>query len=202
MQAFMLLMDDCDGDSEVFSQRNRHITDYLAVVPALRNGTGTKLQRFTDGLFVGSQSTGKDTLTKLQLLEVVLDVSVDLSGIHGCTRVQGTPCAVTFHDTAAFESAKQAIVSGTSSLQRWVFDTEGPISHDELNELDAEVEGFWGTLSTMMHGINEAIERSNKRKVARYGTGKGQPKGLKRPVAMGTVQKIQQLLLLTHTIRR
>ena len=207
-----MLLDDCGGDGADFSERNRAITAFLRCrLPQITEGTGHRLERFKGGMFGIKQCTGADFLAMLQLMEVVLNCTVDLGGVDGCVCVS-KGLGVIFPNREGDNSwIIRNLIGTTSTLLRAIYNGDSHWTDASLKELDKHVENYFVRLNTeTLAAINEAIQSSNaanqerarKRNIAAArNNGKVSRPFLKKKVTAGGIQKIQQLLSITHHIK-
>ena len=223
MDSFWLLaFSDCKGrDADErgaeFQRRNEAMVSYLQTLPQITDGIGHRLPRFDGGIFGISQCTASVRLAMLQHLEILLDVSVSLDGILGCTRSgdggDSQPLS-NFESEAAFEAGWK-VVRHTSALARELYDTETDLTNDTLKSIDAAVRGYWIVARHAFTHVNSAIRTANSKKQKNYEVAlqkfrdtassdtvpPAKPK-YKREYKLENVQKIQQTLLAVDTIQR
>ena len=223
MDSFWLLaFSDCKGrDADErgaeFQRRNEAMVSYLQTLPQITDGIGHRLPRFDGGIFGISQCTASVRLAMLQHLEILLDVSVSLDGIPGCTRPGGdgdSQPLSNFESEAAFEAGWK-VVRHTSALARELYDTETDLTNDTLKSIDAAVRGYWIVARHAFTHVNSAIRTANSKKQNNYEVAlqkfrdtassdtvpPAKPK-YKREYKLENVQKIQQTLLAVDTIQR
>ena len=172
MDSFWLLaFSDCKGrDADErgaeFQRRNEAMVSYLQTLPQITDGIGHRLPRFDGGIFGISQCTASVRLAMLQHLEILLDVSVSLDGIPGCTRPGGdgdSQPLSNFESEAAFEAGWK-VVRHTSALARELYDTETDLTNDTLKSIDAAVRGYWIVARHAFTHVNSAIRTANSKK--------------------------------------